>query len=113
MFTFTITIGTTPVNLWLLLTNQATYANASVQGSRKMGTPNAPLCNELILLADDANTQTVYGGSINTVSSSDYGFRIDASMEHRMIGNGVPTVPLTQWLVAGGNGQKVHVKISW
>ena len=78
-----------------------------------MGTPNAPLCNELIILADGANSNTVYGSVISSVSSTDYGFRMEASMEHRQIGDGVPNVPLTVWLVGGAANQKIHVKITW
>lgn len=113
METFTLVIGTTPINLWLLLTAQATYAGASVQGSRRMSTPNAPLCNELIILADDANTDTVYGGNTSAVATTDYGYRILTSQDYTLKSNGVPNVPLTQWLVGGAATQKIHVKITW
>lgn len=113
METFTVNLGVTPINLWLLLTGQAAYAGASVQGSRRMSTPNAPLCKELLILGDDANTNTVYGGVINTVSATDYGFRVGAGEEHRQNMGGEPSVPLTLWLVGGAASQKIRVKITW
>ena len=112
METFTITLGTTAINLWLLLTNQAVYSGASVQGSRKMSTPNASLCRELIIRADDANAGIVYIGDGSGVSSSDYGMRLLAMEEHRTNLDTL-AVPLTQWLVASTGNQKVHVKIVW
>lgn len=113
MMTFTITLGTTPINLFLLLTGTA-YTSASVTGSRRMGTPCGRLVRELIIMADDANTGTVYGSGLSTVSSSDYGYRMGASVEHRMIGNGdAMSVPLDQWLVASASGQKIHVKFNY
>lgn len=78
-----------------------------------MSTPNAPLCNELIILADDANTNTIYGSNISSVSTTDYGYRILTSQDFTMKSNGVPNVPLTQWLVGGAASQKIHVKITW
>ena len=106
--TFTITLGTTPVNVIKLLKGTA-FTGASVAGSRTVDPNLSELANSFILTADDANTGTIYGGNRSDIASTDYGFKLESGQQQSYSDN-VPSINLGVYLVASGSGQKVHVE---
>lgn len=109
--TFTITVGTTPTNIAKLLKGTA-FSGASVQGSRTIDPNMSELCRSMIIRADDANTGIVYGGNRSDVSSSDYGFKLEAT-EERSYANSVNSITYSLYVVGSGAGQKLHIDLDF
>ena len=109
MKTFTITIGTTPVDIFELLTRHATYSGASVANSKYLDPKSPSTCEELTIIADDGNSNFIYIGDSAAVASTDYGIKLAAGFEHRSKSKQL-SVPLHVWVIGGAAGQKLHIK---
>lgn len=109
----TITIGTTPVNLLLLLRGEV-YAGASLPASYPANPNQRPTCDILAIKNDDASPGKLAWGDTSNISITDANDVIAPGEQFNFGSGHYPNqISVAKWLVAEAADTDVHISINY